>query len=277
MEISGSTLKIVVFILTIIGTWILTRLVRFIFKKVYEVRKLLYLRFFEKILIAAILVAGLFTALSSYGGFDSIMKTMLGSTAFASGVLVFTAQDIIKDMLAGLMISIYKPFEIGNRIELENGPAGIVKDINMRHVVLQLQDTQVLVIPNSELNDMSIKNFSYLEEYRSAMFRFYIAYDSDVEKAMRVVREAIEESGYSIPGKKTADGEDYAPIYFMEYRESSLVLTTTVYYDPSTPSEVLISDINLRVNRALHKNGIEIPYNYLNVVNKNARGNVMDH
>jgi len=273
MEVSGNTLKINVFILTLIGTWILVLVNRFLFRKIYEVRKLLYLRFFEKILTTVICVAGLFIALSSYGGFETIWKTMLGGTAFASGVLIFAAQDIIKDMLAGLMISIYKPFEIGNRIELENGTAGIVRDINMRHVVLDLQDTQVLVIPNSELNEMSVRNYSYLEEYRSAMFRFYIAYNSDVKKAMRVIREAIIDSGYSIPGKKMDGRSDYAPVYFMAYQESSLMLTTTVYYMPYTPSEVLISDINMRVNQALHDNGIEIPYSYLNVIQKGVQAN----
>ena len=52
----------------------------------------------------------------------------------------------------------------------------------------------------------------------------------------------------------------------MAYQDSSLKLSTTVYYEPVTPSEVLISDVNLRVNEALKENGIEIPYNYINVI-----------
>ena len=228
----------------------------------------MYLRFFERILSAVILIGGAFIALSVYGGFQTIWKTMLGGTAFVSAVLIFAAQDTIKDILGGLMIAVYKPFEIGNRIELENGTTGIVRDITMRHVVLQLLDTQVIIIPNSKLNAMSIRNFSFLEEYRSAMFQFFIAFDSDIEKAMQVIRQAIIESEYSIPAKKTDHGPDYAEVYFMAYEESSLRLDTTVYYRPESPSEVVISDINLRVSNALKKNGIEIPYRYLNIVHK---------
>ena len=266
---SDNAMKVIGFAATLICTWILVRINRFLFRKIYEVRRLLYLRFFERIITAGIAIGGFIIALSSFGGFETIWKTMLGGTAFVSAVLIFAAQDSIKDMLAGLMISIYKPFEIGNRIELENGTAGIVKDINMRHVVLQLQDTQVLVIPNSQLNGMSIRNFSYMEQTRSALFRFYIAYDSDVEKAIQVIRQAVMESEYSIPGKKTDQGFDYGPVYFMAFQESSLMLTTTVYYESSSPSEKVITDINLRVKRALNESGIEIPYNYLNVINKN--------
>ena len=84
----------------------------------------------------------------------------------------------------------------------------------------------------------------------------------------QVIREAIIASSYSIPGKQTEHGPDYAPIYFMAYEECSLRLDTTVYYEPSSSTEVVVSDINLRVNRALKENGIEIPYPYLNVVQK---------
>lgn len=249
-------------------TFLLTRLNRIIFKRIYKVQEGLHLRFFERIISAAIIVVGLILALSSFGGLDTVLKTALGGTAFISAVLIFAAQDTIKDILAGLMISIYKPFEIGNRVELEDGTTGIVKDITMRHVVLQLLDSQVLVIPNSRLNTMTVRNFSYHSDRRAAQFEFYIAYGSDVEKAMRLIREAVAESPLSLPAGKTADGAEYGPVYFLAYEDSSLRLATTVYYEASSPSEVVITDINLRVNKIFAENGIEIPYQYINVVQK---------
>ncbi|MCR4732013.1 MAG: mechanosensitive ion channel family protein [Lachnospiraceae bacterium] len=266
MNITG--LKIAVFVGTLVLAWVLIRVDHFVFKKIRTIHEGLYLRFFERIIAAVLLIGGVLLAFSAFGGFNSIWRTVLGGTALASAVLIFAAQDSIKDILAGLMISIYKPFEIGNRVELEDGTTGIVKDITMRHVVLQLLDSQVLIIPNSKLNAMKLRNFSYHAEYRSALCRFRIAYTSDVEKAMEVIRQAIVESEYTIPGKMTDHGPDYAPIYFLAYEDSSLRLDTTIYYEPSSPSEVVISDVNLRVNHALKQNGIEIPYEYINVVHK---------
>ena len=46
----------------------------------------------------------------------------------------------------------------------------------------------------------------------------------------------------------------------------SLKLETTVYYEAGTRSEVLISDINTRVNEAFRVNGIEKPYMYVNII-----------
>lgn len=253
----------------IVFSWILLRINKKVFRKVRENKSGLHLIFFERMNIAIIVIACVILVLSVFSGVGAVWKTLLSGTAIISAVLAFAAQDIIKDILAGLMISIYKPFEIGNRIELEDGSAGIVKDISMRHVVIRTIDTQEMIIPNSKLNGMTILNDSYHSSVRSAHFYFYISYSSDVKKAMKVIRECVINCRYAVPGKQTENGMDYAPVYFLAYETSSLKLATTVYYTEDAATEVVKSEINLLVNEALKNNGIEIPYNYLNVIHKN--------
>ena len=65
---------------------------------------------------------------------------------------------------------------------------------------------------------------------------------------------------------RSSGTKEYTSVYFTAFDSSSLRLTTTVYYDENTRSECLISDINLRVNKAFAENGIEIPFNYVNVI-----------
>ena len=57
---------------------------------------------------------------------DKISQSLLGSTAVIAAVVGIAAQDVLKDMFAGLQISMYKPFDIGDRIELEDGTVGVV-------------------------------------------------------------------------------------------------------------------------------------------------------
>lgn len=272
MSVKEILLKLAVILVLIaaaaLAIWGLLRLNRKVFKSIQKKREGLHLLFFERINGVIILVGGIILIFSFFSGWDSVWKTLLGGTAILSAVLAFAAQDVIKDILAGLMISLHKPFELGNRIELEDGTVGIVIDMTMRHVVLRGIDTQFYVIPNSKLNTMRIRNYSCHSAARSADFNFYIAYGSDVQKAMSVIKNAIISSGYSIPGKQTENGPDYADIYFMAYEESALRMRTTVYFESNTPSEKLISDINVRVNQALNENGIEIPYTYINVIRK---------
>jgi small conductance mechanosensitive channel len=106
---------------------------------------------------------------------------------------------------------------------------------------------------------------SHNTKIRSVHMRFNVAYGTDMNKAMKVVRDAVIESEYSEPEWKN---KDYGPVYFISYADSSLVLATTVYYKPVTATEIVISDINMRVNDAFAREGIEIPFNYVNVVMK---------
>lgn len=270
-ESLGTAGKIIELILTTLVAalivMIILRILSHVFKKFLKSKKNIQLRFLVNIIRIAVVVIGVIWVLTSCEATASVGKMLFQGTAIIGAVIGLAAQPIIKDLFCGLMISIGKPFEIGDRIELENGMAGIVMDITMRHVVLRKIDTVDIIIPNSKLNDMGILNMSHGTRIRSVHFNFPIAYTSDVEKAMEVIKNVVIECPYSVEGKPSKDGEmEYGPVYFIGYADSSLTMATTVYYEPTVPTEVIKNDINLRINNAFRENHIEIPYNYLNVV-----------
>jgi len=232
------------------------------------------LLFVEKVLRFILIVIGVHFVLFSSSITEPFGRTLFQGTTVLVAVAGFAAQPVIADLICGLMMTSTRPFDLGDRIEMEDGTAGIVKDITMRHVVLQGVDTMEIIVPNSKLNGMLLKNMSRPSKagMRSIYFKFSVAYHTDMDKAKQVVRDAVEACPYSVPGKNGPNGLDYAPVYFMEYEDSSLVLTTTVYYTPSHPTEVVKSDINTRVKCALEDAGIEIPYNYVNVVFSDKKG-----
>lgn len=192
-------------------------------------------------------------------------QTLFRGTAVVAAIAGFAAQNVLADMLCGAIISLTKPFEIGDRIMLESGIAGIVKDLTPRHVVLQGIDTQQYVIPNSRLNTQRLTNMSWHTDIRSVDFRFNVGYGSDTDETRRIIRQAIMDSPLSVPGKGRGQNRDYADVYFLEIGEYSLVLGTTAYYKPSVTTEVFKTDINTRVKKALDENHIEIPYRYVTV------------
>ena len=91
---------------------VLMRVNRIVFREIRKKQEGLHIVFFERINKSFILISGTILALSGFGGLGSVWKTFLAGTAIISAVLAFAAQDVIKDVLGGLMISIYKPFEI---------------------------------------------------------------------------------------------------------------------------------------------------------------------
>ena len=253
-------------VLTIIVVSVGLRLEKKATKRLIEKRGNINIRFVESISRFIIIFIAVQWVVMSSPLTQSFGRMLFQGTAIIGAIAGFAAQPVIADMICGLMMSATKPFDIGDRIELEDGTAGIVRDITLRHVVLQDIDTVVRVIPNSKLNGMKLSNMSFHTRTRSIHMRFNVSYDADIGKAMNVIARAVRDSDYAIPGKAGANGQEYGPVYFIQYADSSLIMATTVYYEPTTHTEVVKSDINTRVKRALDENGIEIPYNYVNVI-----------
>ena len=220
-------------------------------------------RFTEKVIRCVIIFLAVLWVIMSNSLTQSFGSSLFQGTAVLAAIAGFAAKPILSDMFCGFMISTTKPFNIGDRIELDDGTAGIVKDITIRHVVLQGIDTLKIIIPNSEINSRRITNLSHLTKTRSIHFRFTVGLNTSADEAKRVIRDAISESPWSLP----RTGDDYSPVYFLDFTDSGLLMATTVYYAPTAPTEVIKDDINSRVKRALEAANIEIPYNYVNVIN----------
>ena len=85
-------------------------------------------------------------------------------------------------------------------------------------------------------------------------------------KAMDIIRDCVAESPYTLSVETNGIIEDSGPVYFLKFADSALLLDTTIWITKNTSSYTAITDINLRVYTAFNKKGIEIPYNYVNVV-----------
>ena len=132
---------------------------------------------------------------------QSFGSSLFQGTAVLAAVAGFAAKPILSDMFCGFMISTTKPFNIGDRIELDDGTTGIVKDITIRHVVLQGIDTLKIVIPNSEINSKQITNLSHMTDIRSIHFRFTVGLDTRPEQAKQVILDAVRQSPHAVPRK----------------------------------------------------------------------------
>ena len=223
----------------------------------------LTIRFTQNIIrVVIILIAVIWVLVSSTATTD-IGKVLFQGTAILGAVFGLAAQPVLGDFFSGIAITLNRPFEIGDWIELENGTAGVVADITPRHVVLKSLGTVEIIVPNSKINALMLKDTSF-KKLRSTKMEFNVAYGTDVDKASELIKNAVTASELTVPAKD----EDYGPVFFEAFADSSLVLTMVVYYKQSTSGLEVKTDVNKRVNDAFNKEGIEIPFNYVNVVMK---------
>ena len=197
----------------------------------------------------------------------NVASTVLTGSALIVAILGFAAQPVIADIICGLLISIHKPFEIGDRIIVEGQTPGVVEDITLRHTVLKIYDNHRVIIPNNVMNSKVVTNTSYqMPDRRGMNMQFSVSYDTDVRKAMEVIRDCVAASPYTLTVENDGLREDSGPVYFSQYGDSALVLSTTIWVARTTNGNIAMTDVNLRVLDAFRKYGIEIPYPYFNIV-----------
>ena len=225
-------------------------------------------RFLGKLLYIAVIVICLVNIVGQIDPTLDLHSTLLKGSALIVAIVGFAAQTAISDLICGFLISIHKPFEIGDRVIPEGMDPGIVEDITLRHTVLRIYDGLRVIVPNSEMNAKVIVNTGWKTDRRGVHLTFSVSYDTDIQKAMDVIRDCVADSPYTLGIETNGIMEDSGPVYFLKFADSALILETTIWVTRETSTYVAITDVNMRVNRAFKERGIEIPYNFINVVER---------
>ncbi len=257
-------IAVIILLLLYIGFFfLLLRIKKGVFTKLEKKNgKSLTLQFLERIITVTLIVVFVVLPL----GGKHIARSLLGSTAVVAAIVGFAAQEAVRNMFAGLQISIYKPFDVGSRVEFADGTTGVIESLNLRHVVVSLLDTTKAIIPNSMANSMKVISYSYGEVPRSATFKFPVSYDCDVDKAKEIIRKTICECPLTLNEDKYDENVPNSRcVYFLSLEDSSLIMGATVRFPSNYKSEVVKDEINTSVFKALKAGGIEIPYNKLDV------------
>lgn len=94
-----------------------------------------------------ILIFGAVTALGAAGLNVSALVTGLGLTGFALG---FALKDVLSNLLSGIMLLLYRPFNIGDHIRMGEYE-GTIETIRMRDTLVRAADGRLIVVPNTKL------------------------------------------------------------------------------------------------------------------------------
>ena len=142
------TPHVLVAILIFVGFWLAAKISDRAISKVFSHTRLnvLVTTLLSRAAHIALIVFGLVTALGTLGINISALVAGLGLTGFAVG---FALRDTISNLLAGVLLLIYRPFDINQYIEV-SGFQGTVVAIDLRYTTLDHEGVRIL-IPNSKL------------------------------------------------------------------------------------------------------------------------------
>lgn len=183
--------------------------------------------------------------------------TGLGIVGFTIG---FALQDVSKNFVAGLLLLIQQPFDVGDSIKVTDF-SGTVMAVDLRATEIHTFDGQVVLIPNADVFTNPITNLSRAARRRVEL-TVGVAYDSNLEEVARLALAAVS----SIPGL-IVDPEPV--VHFQGFGASSIDLTVFYWIDTSHTDLFTAKDIGLQqLKQALERAGIEIPYPIQMVINK---------
>jgi len=196
---------------------------------------------------------------------------LLSVTVF-SAVLGLVLAPIIGSVINGLFLLADQPYEIGDMIELvDRNQRGYVEDITLRYTKIFTLENTFLVIPNSNMRDRDVINFS-AEDTRSRLsLELLVTYEGDLEQARAIMERAARETTEVVEG-----GPDIrigsarypsAPVaYIKDYADHGVLLELRYWVkDPYYVGRVE-SKIQERVWEQLDDADVEIAYPHSHLV-----------
>jgi len=205
----------------------------------------------SKFVRAMLLVVGVLFSLQAIG-FDLTLLAVFGG-ALAVGVGL-GLQKLAANYIAGFTILLDRSIRLGDLITVD-GRYGVVSRVTSRYVVLKSHDGVEANVPNETLITTTVLNHSYTAPEIRTSIGIQIAYDSDVELALKLMEDAAQ-------AEPRVMGKPNEPIGFLvNFGDNGINLELGFWLrDPENGQLGLKSSLNRRIYQTFRENGISIPH-----------------
>lgn len=196
--------------------------------------------FFSKVIIMII-------AATILGIPPATFIAVLSAAGLAIGLAL---KDSLSNFAGGILILVFRPLNVGDFIDV-GGTTGTVKDIQLFYTALNTADNRRITIPNGELANGKIINYS-VEPTRRLDLVFGVSYEDDIHKVKDVLTRVIGGNPLIF-----SDPEPIARV--MTYEDSSIDFTVKVWCNKEDYWTIYY-DLHEQVKVAFDLEGITIPF-----------------
>lgn len=202
----------------------------------------------SNLITAGLLISAIIAILSELG-------IAIGALAAGAGILGaalgFGAQSLIRDFISGLFIVVEDQYGVGDFVDLGSA-AGVVESIGLR--VTQVRDVEgtVWYVRNGEI--LRVGNSS--QGWSRVILDLPLAYNSDLEKAKKVIEQAAAKLAETLGPKSGLIGK--AQVWGIQALEVEAVVFRVVQQVRPSKKDELARQIRLEVKKALDKAGIKL-------------------
>jgi small conductance mechanosensitive channel len=237
----------------IIGLWLIKAITRAVERNIEnrEVDETLkpFVVSIVNILLKAMLVI---SVLSMLGIQMTSFIAVLGAAGLAVGMAL---SGTLQNFAGGAMILLFRPFKVGDFIDAQ-GYTGTVSEIQVFNTVLKTPDNKTVIIPNGELSNSSMVNFS-TEAERRVDWTVGIGYGDDVDKARQVIQKLCDQDARILK-------EPELTIAVAELGDSAVNFAVRAWVKAEDYWPVFF-EMNENIYKTFDKEGLNIPYPQMDV------------
>ncbi len=211
---------------------------------------------------------GLILIFYSIPALRALGLTLFASAGIIAAVLGLASQQAFSNIISGIFIVIFKPFRIGDMIKVGNFNWGMVEDITLRHTVIKSFQNERYMMPNSVISAETILNASIGELESCVFLEMGISYDSDVDLAMKIMREEAEKHPKCIDRRnqdQLNQGEHKVVVRLIGFGDSSVNLRAYPWAADPIEGFIMKTELFQSIKARFDAEGIEIPFPHVTV------------
>jgi len=246
--------QVVLAVVVLIAGLLVISLISKTFKRILEKRNAdpSLIPFLRTLLSISLKVMLIISVVSMVGIEVTSFVAIIGAAGLAVGLAL---QGTLQNFAGGVIILLIKPFKVGDFIDAV-GHMGTVNEIQIFNTILKTPDNKTIIIPNGQLANSSMTNFS-TEATRRVDWTFGVAYGDDAEKARKILMDLIQQDE-----RIKSDPEPF--IALSELANSSVNFVVRVWVEAGDYWDVFF-DMNEKVYNTFAKEGINIPFPQMDV------------
>ncbi len=201
----------------------------------------------------------------------SLGVTLFAGASIATALILFASQQAFSNVINGIFIVIFKPFRVGDVLKVGDMNNGIVEDVTLRHTVIRDYENRRVIIPNSQIGSDILVNSNINDEMIRNFVEFGISYDSDINKAFRIIQEEAQKHPNFVDNRSAEEKKNNVPpvlVRVIGFGDSSVNLRSYVWSKDHNSGFAMKCDLHKSVKERFDKEGIEIPFPYRTIVYK---------
>lgn len=220
-------------------------------------------KFLRYIAVFTIYTIGFLFALLAFPSLKGISQTALGGAGVLALIAGVASQEALSNLVGGVFIVAFKPFRVGDTIQISDTIVGTVTDITLRHTVLRNFANKMIVIPNAIINKEKLFNYDLNEKKICERIEIGISYNSNVVLAKKIIQEECENHPMILDVRSASDKKKNTPVVrvsLISLDESSVTLRAWSWAKNYDDAFDLRCDVLESIKLRFENEGIDLPF-----------------